>query len=59
MESLTLHLGVAARISMTDYLYIRPDVRYVYIDGVDLGFDNRSYLNAFTASVSLGWLLGK
>jgi hypothetical protein len=35
----TMHLGAAARIFFTDKLYIRPDFRYLDINGLDLGVD--------------------
>jgi hypothetical protein len=36
--SYSLHLGAAAKIFVTDKLYIRTDVRYLDVNGLDLGF---------------------
>jgi hypothetical protein len=52
--SLTMHLGAAVRINVTDNFYVRPDVRYLYVnDIVDESFNN------FLITVSAGWVFGK
>lgn len=56
-SSLTLHLGAAAKIFLRENFYLRPDVRYLYVDGIDLDFDSgkKSQLDYSVATVSAGW----
>lgn len=57
-SSLTLHLGAAAKIFLWENFYLRPDVRYLHVDGVDLDFDSgkESQLDYSVATVSAGWV---
>jgi opacity protein-like surface antigen len=56
-RSPTFHLGAATKLFRTENLYIRPDVRYLYVDGVEFGFDDgkKSQLNTFVLSLTIGW----
>jgi opacity protein-like surface antigen len=59
-SSLTLHLGAAGRINVTDSIYVRTDVRYLYVNGIDFGFPSGdSQLNNFLITVNVGWVFGK
>lgn len=59
-DSTTLHVGAAGRINVTDNVYIRPDARYLYVEGFDLfGSGKESRLNFFTISVNVGFIFGK
>ncbi|UCF80482.1 MAG: outer membrane beta-barrel protein [Acidobacteriota bacterium] len=55
-SSPTLHLGAAAKLFRTESFYIRPDVRYLYVDGVDFGFDGgkKNQLNSFALFLTIG-----
>ncbi|UCF80486.1 MAG: porin family protein [Acidobacteriota bacterium] len=51
--SLTLNLGVAGRINVTDNFYVRPDARYLYVNDImDESFNN------FLITVNVGWVFG-
>jgi hypothetical protein len=59
-DTLTVHFGLAARISMTKHFYFRPDVRYLYMNGIDFRFrEGDSKLNNILITVSTGWAFGK
>jgi opacity protein-like surface antigen len=59
-DSTTLHVGAAVDIFVTDDVYVRPDARYLYVEGFDLfGLGEESRLNFFTISVNIGFLFGK
>jgi hypothetical protein len=58
-DSISLHLGAAARISMTNHFYFRSDVRYLYMSGIDFGFRGDSKLNNFLITVNAGLVFGK
>jgi hypothetical protein len=59
-DSTTLHVGAAGRIDVTDFLYVRPDARYFYVEGFDLfGSGKESRLDFFMLSVNVGFVFGK
>lgn len=59
-DTLTLHFGLAARISMTKHFYFRPDVRYLYMNGIDFRFrEGDSKLSNILITVSTGLAFGK
>ena len=47
-DSLTLHVGLGAKIGVSDRFYVRPDARYRWYE--ESGADNE-----IEASVSVGW----
>jgi hypothetical protein len=57
-RSPTFHLGAAAKLFRTESFYIRPDVRYLYVDDVDFGFDDgkKNPINTFVLSLTIGWV---
>ena len=57
-RSPTFHLGAAAKLFRTENFYIRPDVRYLSVDGIEFGFDDgkKSQLNSFALSLTIGWV---
>ncbi len=59
-DSTTLHVGAAVDLFVTDEVYIRPDARYLYVEGFDLfGLGKESRLNFFTISMNVGFMFGK
>jgi opacity protein-like surface antigen len=59
-DSTTLHVGAAVDLFVTDDVYIRPDARYLYVEGFDLfGLGKESRLDLFTISVNVGLMFGK
>ena len=60
-RSPTFHLGAAAKLFHAESFYIRPDVRYLYVDDVEFGFDDgkKNQLNSFVLSLTIGWTSGR